>query len=157
MKTFLFCFILFAAALHAKPCAFCNSEIVKNQSVLETEYFNILLDYEPRVPGHLLVIPKRHLAKAQELSREEWSELSDIIPKAAKVFSEFLNTDDYIILEKNGRHAFQQVLHVHFHLYPVHSEKWSEIFDIVPEQLSREDLASQVDLFRNYFNTQTDK
>jgi histidine triad (HIT) family protein len=161
----IFVFTLFALQLNATPCAFCNPEIVKKQLVFETESFNILLDYAPQVPGHLLVIPKRHLAKAHELSRDEWSELSDIIPKAVKVFSEFLNTDDYIILEKNGRNAFQQVLHVHFHLFPMHSEKPSDIFDTVIEPLSPEDLHYQVGLFRSYFNqirtifhgTETDK
>jgi len=78
--------------------------------------------------------------------------MSDIIPKTTEVFSEFLGTSDYIILEKNGRNAFQEVPHVHFHLFPVHSEAWSDIFDIVPDQLSQEDLEQQVVLFRGYFN-----
>lgn len=143
---------LLAAQACAKECVFCNPTITKSQKVLESQHFNVLLDYEPRVPGHLLVIPIRHITKAHELSRIEWSELADVIPKITKVFSEFLGTCDYIILEKNGRNAFQQVPHVHFHLFPVHSETWSEIFDIVPEQLSQEALEQQVALFREYFH-----
>ncbi len=142
--------LLFASQANAKPCVFCNPEIVRDQSILESEHFSVVLDCEPRVPGHLLVIPKKHSAKAHELSRDEWAELSDIIPKIAKIFSEFLGTDDYIILEKNGRNAFQQVPHVHFHLFPVHSEAWSDIFDIVPSRLSREQLEQQLVLFREY-------
>jgi len=130
---------------------FCTQNIVQEQSVFEGRYFYVLLDHEPRVPGHLLVIPKRHVAKAHDLSQNEWSELSDLLPKIVAVFCEFLETEDYILLEKNGQQAFQQIPHVHFHLFPVHKESWSEIFDIVPAKLNREDLAYQILVFRNYF------
>lgn len=149
---FILSMLIFAAQVNAKTCAFCAPEIIKNQKVFEDRYFNVILDYEPHVPGHLLVVPKRHIVKAHELSQDEWSELADTIPKIARVFSEFLKTDDYIILEKNGRNAFQQVPHVHFHLFPIHSETWSDIFDIMPNRLSQEDLEQQVILFRGYFN-----
>jgi|GEM_PF-2506086 len=135
----------------ANLCAFCKEETIENQAVFQSEYFNVLIDYEPRVRGHLLVIPKRHLAKAHELSKAEWAELSTIIPKAVEVFSQVLHTDQYIILEKNGPRAFQNVPHVHFHLFPVTSQTWAEIFDIVPQQLSKEELEKEVTLFRSFF------
>lgn len=136
----------------AKVCTFCKPEITETQFVYRTEYFNVFVDYEPRVKGHLLVVPKRHVAKAHELSKEEWAELSDIVPRAVKVFSEVLDTDQYVIIEKNGPRAFQDVLHVHFHLIPVTSQTWSEVFDIVPEQLSKEELEKETALFRSYFS-----
>ncbi len=135
----------------AKPCAFCKQEIIENQSVFQSEYFHVLVDYAPRVRGHLLVVPKRHLVKANELSKEEWAELSTVIPKAVEIFSEVLHTDQYIILEKNGPRAFQDVPHVHFHLFPVTSQTWAEIFHILPQRLSKEDLGEEVALFRSYF------
>lgn len=152
LPVFILSMLILITQVNAKTCVFCTPEIIKNQKVLEDRYFNVLLDHEPRVPGHLLVIPKRHIVKAHELSQDEWSELADIIPKIAKVFSDFLETGDYIILEKNGLNAFQEVPHVHFHLFPVHSEEWSDIFDIIPDRLSQEDLEQQVVLFRGYFD-----
>jgi diadenosine tetraphosphate (Ap4A) HIT family hydrolase len=143
-----FCAVTIA---NAKSCIFCHPEILERQSVFEGEYFRVLPDSEPRVRGHLLVIPKRHIMKAHELSQEEWAEFSLVIPKAVKVFSEFLNTDQYIILEKNGPNAFQHIPHVHFHLFPIHSEAWSEIFDIVPDPLTPNELEKEVDLFRHHF------
>jgi len=151
LTIFVVAFLLFTTSTHAKPCVFCTQNIVQEQSVFEGRYFYVLLDHEPRVPGHLLVIPKRHVAKAHDLSQNEWSELSDLLPKIVAVFCEFLETEDYILLEKNGQQAFQQIPHVHFHLFPVHKESWSEIFDIVPAKLNREDLAYQILVFRNYF------
>ena len=150
---FIFSIFLFSKVpLDANSCAFCNPEIIKKQSVLECQFFYILLDYCPRVFGHLLAIPKRHVVKAHKLSKDEWNELGDIIPKISKIFSEFLGTDDYIILEKNGENAFQNVPHVHFHLFPVHFETWPEIFNIIPDQLTEETLKERVELFQRYFD-----
>jgi diadenosine tetraphosphate (Ap4A) HIT family hydrolase len=143
---------LVATYVNAEICVFCIPEIIENQKVLESQYFHVLLDHKPRVPGHLIIIPKRHIVKAHELSQGEWSEMAEIIPKITNVFSEFLDTDDYIILEKNGHNAFQQVPHVHFHLFPIHSEAWSDIFDNVPDQLHQEDFEQQIVLFKGYFN-----
>lgn len=147
---FVFSFFMIDKA-YAKTCTFCRPEIIEEQWVLKGKYFNVVLDYEPRVRGHLLVISKRHVSKAHELCKEEWEELNVIIPRVVRVFSEFLHTDEYIILEKNGPKAFQQVPHVHFHLFPVTTQSWSEIFDIVPKQLSREVLEEEIALFRSYF------
>ncbi len=144
-------FTLFSMAAHSKSCPFCSKEVIEESSVYESESFHVLLDHEPRVPGHLLVTPKRHVAKAHELSSQEWSELSDLIPKIVAVFKIALDIDDYIILEKNGRNAFQQIPHVHFHLFPIHSQTWLEIFDIVPKRLAQGELERQIELFRSYF------
>ncbi|MFZ0565974.1 MAG: HIT family protein [Chlamydiales bacterium] len=137
----------------AKPCAFCRQEIIENQCVFQGEYLSILVDYAPKVKGHLLVIPKRHLVKAHELSKEEWTELSIILPKVVQAFSAVLDTDQYIILEKNGFRAFQDVPHVHFHLLLVTSQTWAEIFGTIPKQLSREELERETALFRLYFSS----
>ncbi len=155
MKAFLTAFSIFAFfkldCAQANSCAFCNSEIIESQAAFKSKYFTVAVDYAPRVPGHLLVIPKRHIMKAHELSSEEWEELSLIIPKVVQIFSEYLHTDEYIILEKNGPGAFQTVPHVHFHLFPVRNQKWPEIFDIVPDRLSAEELENEINRFRSYF------
>lgn len=70
-----------------------------------------------------------------------------------EVFTRVLHTDQYIILEKNGPDAFQDVPHVHFHLLPVTTQKWTEIFITDPKQLSKEELEEEIALFRLYFSS----
>lgn len=158
MKSFVIWFFLISSkALFADSaiCVFCNPRILETQSVFESEHFRVLVDYEPLVKGHLLVIPKRHMVKAHEMLSEEWKDLSTVMPKVIRVFSEYLDTDNYIILEKNGRDAFQDIPHVHFHLFPVTSQKWSQIFSILSrKQLRNSALEKEVSLFRNYFSKQ---
>ena len=128
--------LLIINKVNAESCIFCETEIVENQFVFESKHYNVVPNLEPRVEGHLLVIPKRNLSKARQLGKEEWEELAIIIPKAVKFFFESLNADQFIIFEKNGPTAFQPIPHLHFHLFPVTSQTWSEIFDIVPEILA---------------------
>ena len=134
-----------------KPCAFCKEEVIAKQVVFESDYFFILLDYEPRVEGHLLVVSKEHKMKAHELSNEQWSELSAIIPKAVSVFQTHLGTDEYIILEKNGPRAFQDVPHVDFHLFPIQTQKIRDILLMDPLRFTNEELQAQVALYRECF------
>lgn len=146
-----FLFSFFNAVLAHADCVFCRPKVVIEESVLEGAHLRVLVDIEPRVKGHLLVVPKRHVIKAHELFKKEWEELSMIIPKVVEVFSVHLGTDQYIIIEKNGPNAFQQIPHVHFQLIPVLSQKWADIFDIIPERLSPEEIEQEVNTFRNYF------
>lgn len=151
MRFFVIFALFFCNIDKMDACVFCRQETLENQSVFQSNYFNVLVDYAPRMKGHLLVVPKRHLAKAHELSTEEWAELSFVIPKIVECFSTVLHTDQYLLVEKNGVQAFQSVPHVHFHVLPVTTQTWAEIFKL-PEQLSREDLEKEVASFRLYFS-----
>lgn len=154
MRSILFLLTLLTLGAHAaqvKPCVFCNPEIIQAQSVYSTTHYVVLVDHEPRVKGHLLVVPKRHSARAHELTKEEWEELHLVIPKVVKVFTKVLHTDQYIILEKNGPNAFQQIPHVHFHLLPMTNQAWTAIFNIIPTRLNRAELEAQTTLYRSAF------
>jgi diadenosine tetraphosphate (Ap4A) HIT family hydrolase len=152
MKIFITLFFLsFSQAIFATPCAFCNKDVIENQVVFEGDFLRVLVDYAPRVKGHLLIILKRHVVKAHEVSAKEWEELARIIPRVVRIFERVLNTNQYIILEKNGPRAYQSVPHVHFHILPIQSQSWNEIFNIEPHILSEEDLQNEINDFRNYF------
>lgn len=133
MKKLFICLIFLFCSTSLTSCPFCDQNVIHDQAVFESEYFNIFLDHAPLVSGHLLIIPKRHVERADELLVEEWQEFSTLFPKAVEVFKQTLNTDRYLVLQKNGC-SFQSQPHIHFHLIPVCSETWKDIFmrPIVP-------------------------
>jgi len=163
MKLFAASFLLFvhlSILSFAGQCPFCREEVQKKEQVFENQYFRILLDHAPIVRGHLLVVPKRHIMKADQLFKEEWDMLGLIIPKAVRVFQKAFGADQYIILEKNGPLSGQTVPHVHFHLVPIANSQMAEqvrtalfakFFDSSPQKLSEEETRKQVDLLRIYF------
>lgn len=133
-------------------CILCRSSVIATQSVFESNYHHILLDYAPLVQGHLLIVPKRHVVKAHELTAEEWEELSIIMVKIVDAFKISLNTDQYMVLEKNGPKAYQDIAHVHFHILPIQDQRWTEIFIKNPRKLTSEELSQEVKSYRHYLN-----
>ena len=76
----------------------------------------------PRLmPGHLLVIPKRHMeGKIKDLSKEERDEIFDLIAEfQSKILEKLASGCDirqnYKPYVENSR---THVNHLHFHLYP---------------------------------------
>lgn len=154
-KLFVCTLVLFCSAIgfvYGESCVYCDPKVIARQSVFEGRYFTILLDHAPYVPGHLLLVPKRHLLRADELSSEEWQELSVMTPKIAAVFKRNLATDKYLLLQKNG--AFQSEPHIHFHFLPVHSESWKQVFNgaLSVKKMDPDTLNENVNRFRVYFS-----
>lgn len=56
-------------------CPFCD----KDQPVKENELAQVFLSDPHKVPGHVLVMPKRHIEKPWELSAEELQACFDLI------------------------------------------------------------------------------
>ena len=171
MKKFAACFLIlilcsFLSVSFAETpsCPFCNPGIIEKQNVFEDQYFRVLTDSAPVIKGHLLVVPKRHITKAHELLSEEWAELATIIPKIVKVFQHSFDTDQYLILEKNGPVAGQSVPHIHFHLIPVQSPASADqintvllakVFQVRPKKLSEKEIELDVAEFRQWLNLET--
>ncbi len=151
MRFLLTLCLLLTSETFAKSCVFCRQDVLENESVFVGKYFTVLMDIEPRAAGHMLAVSNRHIMKADELTAEEWSELGTIIPKVVEAFHLGLNTDQYVLLEKNGPRAFQDVPHVHFHLVPVQNQAWEEIFNICPKRLSIEEFRKEICFFRGFF------
>ncbi len=151
MKAFVSCILFLSACIQIQACPFCRDSVIQSQRVYETEHFHVLIDYEPRVNGHLLAVTKRHIAMIDEMTQEEWSDLYQVVPRIAHVFAHKLGTNHYVVLEKNGKKAFQDVPHVHIHFFPIREEKWGDVFDIIPERLSPEKIAEEVSAFRELF------
>lgn len=62
-----------------KDCFFCKTYIERKEIDFENEYFYSRLDRFPVSPGHIEVIPKRHVIKLEELTTMEWTSLKHAI------------------------------------------------------------------------------
>lgn len=99
-------------------CAFCNPEILDAQTFYRGDGALGILTYKPAVPGHVLIIPKRHVERFEDLTSEEILAIGETVKKVdRRVRGAFGNTD-YLLLQKNGRGVGQSVPHVHFHYLP---------------------------------------
>ena len=99
-------------------CIFCKiaEGTIPSNKVYEDEYCLAFHDIAPQTPVHVLVIPKAHIASADEVSEENSIYVTKIfenIPKIAKLAG---LTGGYRIISNCGDDACQSVKHLHFHI-----------------------------------------
>ena len=114
----LFFLILSVQGIASQYCAFCDSRVLETQVFYEGELVLALCTHKPVLPGHCLIIPKRHVERFEELSSNEIVEIHQVIKKIDQVVMEKFHTVSYLLLQKNGKEAGQTVPHVHFHYMP---------------------------------------
>lgn len=76
------------------------------------------LDGYPSAAGHRLVIPVRHVERAEDLSPDEWQELFGLVREVAIEVSAGADVDGVNVGLNSGSAAGQTVSHVHVHVIP---------------------------------------
>lgn len=99
-------------------CIFCNSDSIKNTLINEFNDFLIVLNKYPFNPGHLLVIPKRHVEDIDELSENEFITLFELIKLSKKILNKIYAPDGFNIGLNLGDAAGGSIKHLHVHLVP---------------------------------------
>jgi histidine triad (HIT) family protein len=99
-------------------CAFCDQSVLDRQTFYEDELVRALYTYKPVMPGHCLVIPKRHVERFESLTDEEITQMGQTLKKVNLAVAKVFDTSPYLLLQKNGVEVGQSVPHVHFHYIP---------------------------------------
>ena len=99
-------------------CIFCKiaEGTIPSNKVYEDEYCLAFHDINPQTPVHVLVIPKAHIASADEIGKENSlyvAKIFEAIPSVARLAG---LTNGYRIISNCGEDACQTVKHLHFHL-----------------------------------------
>ena len=110
-------------------CIFCKiiAGDIPSTKVYEDESVYAFRDIQPQAPVHVLVVPKKHVASADEITGENAELVAKIfaaIPKIAK--AEGL-TNGYRVITNCGEDGCQSVKHLHFHV--LGGKKLSERMD----------------------------
>lgn len=99
-----------------KACVFC--EIIKENYVLENDFFYAIFDKYPVTEGHLLVIPKRHVETLFELNESERAELLDFVEQGKKKLDQQFSPVGFNFGVNQGESAGQTIPHLHLHIIP---------------------------------------
>ncbi len=99
-------------------CAFCDQEVLNRQKFYEDDLVLALYTHKPVLPGHCLVIPRRHVERFENLTDEEITQMGRVIRKVNQAAMQVFKTSSYLLLQKNGLEVGQTVPHVHFHYIP---------------------------------------
>jgi histidine triad (HIT) family protein len=107
-------------------CLFCgiaNHEI-DSEIVHETSSTIAFRDINPAAPTHVLVIPKRHIASAHELSDADSGLLGELFETIAAVARGAGVEEGYRVVTNIGADAGQSVHHLHFHVIGGRTMSW---------------------------------
>jgi len=82
-------------------------------------------DIHPVAPTHILIIPKRHIATANDFSEEDERIIGKLMTTASKLAKELrIDQHGYRLVMNCNRDAGQTVFHVHLHLLAGRSFTW---------------------------------
>lgn len=108
-------------------CLFCRivAGEVPADRVHEDGQVIAIRDIAPRAPTHLLLLPRRHVASALELTDADGPMLGRLFAAAADLAREHgLADDGYRLVTNIGRWGGQSVAHLHVHLMGGRAFDW---------------------------------
>ena len=98
----------------AGECELCRpSQILFEENGAYVRYDNNSLS-----PGHVLVVPRRHIANFFDMTQPEKTTVLALLDRAKAHIEENFHPDGYNIGVNIGRAAGQSRMHVHVHLIP---------------------------------------
>jgi ATP adenylyltransferase len=107
-----------------------NDDKVVSLKIYYDQIVFISLNLYPYNPGHLMIIPNRHVLRFSDLTKEEIIHISRTIQGLQLLLDELYRPKGYNIGINQGKKAGASIEHLHFHLVPRYSSELGYV-DIV--------------------------
>lgn len=108
-------------------CIFCKiaSKQMKADLVVETDDCVAFRDLNPQAPVHLLVIPRKHIATLNDLSKGDEALVGKMFLLAAELAKkEKIDQSGFRTVFNTNRDANQTVFHIHLHVLGGRAMTW---------------------------------
>ena len=109
-------------------CVFCTDVTRSGEVVLETAHAWVVLHEDWAVRGHAMIVSRRHVENASDLTEHEWKHFSDVWRRAERTLLRVTDADRAIVMKLG-----LATPHLHVHIYPV------------PKSATREDVFAAID------------
>ena len=107
-------------------CLFCKIAAgeIPSTKIYETDEVYAFADIAPQAPFHAVIIPRKHIKCADEITPEN----SDIIARIFEAIADISKQEDlekgYRVVNNCGEDGGQTVGHLHFHMLGKRSMEW---------------------------------
>ena len=98
---------------NSEECQLCDLSI--HRLVYQDDLCYAMVNLEPLKDYHLMVLPKRHVTRLQDLKAKESQAILKLLGRLGKVMPE-IYSEDPVIFMNLGKHSSQP--HIHFHILP---------------------------------------
>ncbi len=89
---------------------------IPSEFVYEDEWCVCIKDIAPQAPIHLLIIPRKPIAKVADANAEDQALLGHLLLTAGNIARDLGVEDAFRLVINNGEKAGQTVFHLHVHL-----------------------------------------
>ena len=99
-------------------CLFCKiiAGEIPSAKVYEDDAVYAFRDINPQAPVHVLVVPKTHIASADEITAENAESVAKIFTAIPRIAAEEGLGNGYRVITNCGEDGCQSVRHLHFHV-----------------------------------------
>ena len=92
--------------------------------VYEDDHCLAFRDINPQAPTHVLVIPKKEIAKLSDSGADDQALLGHLMLAAGKIARSLGVADAFRLVVNNGADAGQSVFHLHLHILAGRKLRW---------------------------------
>lgn len=96
------------------PCVFCTDVAESGEVILETAHAWVVLHEDWAVPGHAMIVARRHTENVSDLTDHEWEHFSGVWRRAERALLAATDSDRAIVMKLG-----LATPHLHVHIYPV--------------------------------------
>lgn len=95
-----------------------NDKRVTALKVYQEKDFLISLNLYPYNPGHLMVIPSRHVEKFEDLKTNERNKIFKVVVKCQKMLNDLFSPSGFNVGYNEGNFSGASLKHIHVHVVP---------------------------------------
>ncbi len=100
-----------------KSCPFCINDRV-DKAFFSTSMFQALYNRAPILPGHALIVTKRHISSFSEMSHLEMQSVMFFVNQVRQILENVFPSNGFNLTLQDGESAGQTIEHIHFHIIP---------------------------------------
>ena len=116
-----------------KNCVYCTLPAIQERKIIENDLAWAIPTNIPITVGHTLVVTKRHVAKYEDLTKEEKKAVEDIRVKIVDALKKLFQAEGFNFAWNDGKFAGQSIPHFHLHIVP-RKEGDEGIYDYEPRK-----------------------
>ena len=107
-------------------CLFCKivAGEIPSTKIYEDEYVYAFADIAPQAPFHAIIIPKEHIASADEITADNSVLIAKVFEAISEIAKQLGLKDGYRVVNNCGEQGGQTVGHIHFHLLARRNLAW---------------------------------
>ncbi len=107
-------------------CLFCSiaKGEIPSTKIFENDTVYAFADINPQAPFHAVIIPKKHIKSAAEITKENSKVIAEIFEAVADVAKKENLEDGFRVVTNCGEDGGQTVDHLHFHLLARRNLAW---------------------------------